>query len=319
MKNLTFTQRRKQERRKKMIAAALSLSVIGGAVGAATPRAGAVDSAVKLAENSVAAVECALTTRAYIPAGAKEIDLIVNDRHVLDGRAFYMNGSTYVPMFAFADWLGNFEYSYNAWTKTAKICGENLEINATAGRLYISANGRYFYTENEVLLHNGAVYVPILPMVKALNGYVSFDSEKGAFVVRSGDTRKLRIGTNFYRDDEVYWLARIISAEAGAEPLKGKIAVGNVVLNRVRSEHFPNTIYGVIFDRKFGVQFSPVANGTIYKEPTAESIIAAKICLEGYMLSEDILYFMNPDIATSSWISNNRPVAFRIGNHVFYD
>ena len=319
MKNLTFTQRRKQERRKKMIAVALALSVIGGAAGTATLGVGATDSGVRLEENSVATVERAVTARAYIPVGAKEIDLIVNGRHVLDGRVFYMNGSTYVPMFAFADWLGNFEYSYNVWTKTAKICGENLEINATAGKKYISANGRYFYTENEVLLHNGAVYVPILPMVKALNGYVSFDSEKGAFVVSSGDTRRLKSGEDFYRVDEVYWLARIISAEAGAEPLNGKIAVGNVVLNRVRSEYFPNTIYGVIFDKKFGVQFSPVANGTIYKDPTAESIIAAKICLEGYSLSSDILYFMNPDIATSSWISNNRPVAFRIGNHVFYD
>ena len=98
----------------------------------------------------------------------------------------------------------------------------------------------------------------------------------------------------------------------------GQIAVGNVVLNRVRSKSYPNTIYGVIFDRKNGTQFSPVALGTIYQKPTASAVIAAKICLEGYTLSNDILFFMNPRIATNNWISKNRPYAFTIGNHRFY-
>ena len=317
MKNLNFSQRRKVEISKKAIALSMSLVVVGSSIGGLTVGASATNKGTTQV-GECATVVCEPSAQLQIPVGAKEIDVIINARHVLDGRVFYMNGSTYVPMFAFADWLGYFDYSYNLWNRTATVCGENLEINARVGKKYISANGRYFYTENEVIMHNGTVYVPILPMVKALNGYLSYDGERGAFVVSSGDTRKLQNAESFYREDEVYWLARIISAEAGAEPLDGKIAVGNVVLNRVRSEHFPNTIYGVIFDRKFGVQFSPVANGTVYKEPTAESIIAAKICLEGYTLSEDILYFMNPDIATSSWISNNRPVAFRIGNHVFY-
>ena len=100
--------------------------------------------------------------------------------------------------------------------------------------------------------------------------------------------------------------------------MKGKIAVGNVVLNRVRSSAYPNTIYGVIFDKRYGIQFAPVANGTIYNSPTAESIIAAKICLEGYSISDRILFFMNPRIATNNWISKNRPYAFSIGNHDFY-
>ena len=317
MKNLTFSQRKKIERRKKAIALSLSVAVIGSAIGGLSVGASATDRSAGGTDKCIT-LSGEMAPKSHIPVGSKEIDVVINGRHVLDGKVFYMNGSTYVPMFAFADWLGYFNYSYNLWNRTATVCGENLEINAKIGKKYISANGRYFYTENEVVMHNGTVYVPILPMVKALNGYLSYDSEKGAFIVSSGDTRKLKDAESFYREDEVYWLARIISAEAGAEPLDGKIAVGNVVLNRVRSEQFPNTIYGVIFDRKFGVQFSPVANGTVYNEPTAESIIAAKICLEGYTLSEDILYFMNPDIATSSWISNNRECAFRIGNHVFY-
>ena len=94
--------------------------------------------------------------------------------------------------------------------------------------------------------------------------------------------------------------------------------MGNVVLNRVRSSQYPNTVKGVIFDTKYGTQFSPVASGTIYNTPTASSIRAAKICLEGYSLSTKMIYFYNPKIATSSWIGRTRPYIMTIGNHKFY-
>ena len=86
----------------------------------------------------------------------------------------------------------------------------------------------------------------------------------------------------------------------------------------MKSSQFPNSVYGVIFDKKHGTQFSPVSSGTIYKTPNADSVIAAKICLEGYSINTKVLYFMNPRLATNNWISQNRPFAFRIGTHNFY-
>jgi len=121
-----------------------------------------------------------------------------------------------------------------------------------------------------------------------------------------------------YDYEDLYWLARIMSAEAKGESFTGQIGVGTVVLNRVRSKQFPNTVKGVVFDRKYGTQFTPVANGTIYNTPTKSAVVAAKMCLDGYTLSGSVLYFLNPSIATSSWIQNNRKYAFRIGNHEFY-
>jgi N-acetylmuramoyl-L-alanine amidase len=112
--------------------------------------------------------------------------------------------------------------------------------------------------------------------------------------------------------------AFIIEAEAGGEILEGKIAVGNVVLNRVADKRYPNTIYGVIFDFKNGIQFTPAYTGTIYNTPSAESIAAAKMCLEGYEIIDGVLFFFNPRIATTDWISKNRPFAGRIGLHDFY-
>lgn len=266
------------------------------------------------------AVEDTLSTYA-LPSGSYKINLNVNGRRVLDGKVFNFGGVTYVPMFKFADWLGVFHYSstVSGNRRTSNIDGENLEITATENNLYIRANGRYFYTGGEVLEIGNELYVPILPMVKALNSHVAWSNTQNAFEVRSGDTRLLRSAEKVYDESAVYWLSRIISAEARGEGMKGKIAVGNVVLNRVRSSEFPNTIYSVIFDKKYGVQFAPTANGTIYNTPTADSIIAAKMCLEGYSISNTALYFFNPKYTSGSWVKQNREYAFTIGNHVFYN
>lgn len=242
----------------------------------------------------------------------------INGKNLFHGEIFTKNGVTFVPLFRFASWLGNFQNKYDWKSRTATVTGENLKISAREGTLYIEANGRYFYTEEEILIRNGEMFVPIKPIVKALNSYVSYNSSLSAYVVSSGDTRLLKTGAQVYNADDIYWLAKIISAEAEGEPMKGKIAVGNVILNRVRSKSFPNTIYGVIFDKKHGVQFAPTANGRIYKTADAESIIAAKMCYEGYSLSSEILYFLNPSASSSNWIANNRPYAFTIKNHYFY-
>ena len=275
---------------------------------------------VSAAGNSEYSANAAVEARFSLPQGASATALNVNGRRVLSGRVFTLSGVTYVPMFKFAAWLGVFSESNSTQNgkRASRLTGDNLRIEAVEGNLYISANDRYFYTVGQVLNVGGELYVPIYPLVKALNCYVSYDNSAGAYSVRSGDTSKLKSASKIYREDEVYWLARIISAEARGESFKGKIAVGNVILNRVRSNQFPNTIYSVIFDKKYGVQFSPVLNGSIYQAPTQESIIAAKVCLEGYSLSNEILYFVNPKVAPNSWISKNRAYAFTVGNHAFY-
>ena len=113
-------------------------------------------------------------------------------------------------------------------------------------------------------------------------------------------------------------LSRIISAESRGEPLEGQIAVGNVVLNRVASADFPDTIYGVIFDDRWGGQFTPVRNGTIYQEPSARSVEAARLCLSGANTAGESLYFLAPALATNHWVMENRTHVVTIGSHWFY-
>ena len=117
----------------------------------------------------------------------------------------------------------------------------------------------------------------------------------------------------------LYWLSRIIHAEAEAEPYAGKVAVGNVVINRVNSGTFSNTIKGVIFEYSNGLpQFSPVADGTIYNTPSASSIQAAKAALAGERPVGSAQFFFNPDKASGSWIVNNKTFVKTIGDHDFY-
>lgn len=129
-------------------------------------------------------------------------------------------------------------------------------------------------------------------------------------------------GTNTARninEGDVYWLSRIIHAEASGESYNGKVAVGNVVLNRVSSKDFPNTVYNVIFEYYKNIpQFSPVADGTIYNTPSSESIQAAREALGGSRPVGNSTYFFNPDKASGQWIVRNKSYVTRIGGHVFY-
>lgn len=121
-----------------------------------------------------------------------------------------------------------------------------------------------------------------------------------------------------YSQEDLLWLARAISAEARGEPFLGQVAVGAVILNRVESPKFPNTIKGVIFESFGGVhQFSCVADGSIYREPSESAIQAAKEALRGVDPTDGSLYFYNPELTSSSnWI-RTRPVVRTIANHVF--
>lgn len=112
---------------------------------------------------------------------------------------------------------------------------------------------------------------------------------------------------------DVDLLARLISAEARGESYTGQVAVGAVVLNRVRHSSFPNTIAGVIYQPE---AFTCIADGQ-FNEPVSESAYrAAKDALNGWDPSGGAIYYFNPNTATSAWIWS-RPVIVTIGEHIF--
>ena len=242
------------------------------------------------------------------PVGSSPVNITLDGRAVLQGEAAIINSVTYVPVRAFSELMGADDISWNAKTQTATVTKNGVSIYITGGALYIGANGRYFFTVERILNISNRLFVPVRAIARAFSVNVDWNNATRTVVLTS--TKKALVsGDKYYNSTDLYWLSRIISAEASGESLVGQIAVGNVVLNRRASNQYPNTVYGVVFDRKNGTQFSPVAMGTIYNKPSQTSIIAAKICLDGYSVDTNILFFMNPRIATSNWISKNRPYA----------
>lgn len=116
-----------------------------------------------------------------------------------------------------------------------------------------------------------------------------------------------------WRETEVGLLARLVSGEARGEPYIGQVAVAAVVLNRVRSDEFPDTVSGVIFQRG---AFDAVWDGQFDMEPTASCLRAARDALSGWDPTGGCLYYYNPDTATSDWIWT-REVQLTIGRHAF--
>ncbi len=116
------------------------------------------------------------------------------------------------------------------------------------------------------------------------------------------------------RDDDFALLCRMISAEARGEPYTGQVAVGAVILNRVKHPSFPNSVAGVLFQPG---AFSPVADGQFYRVTITDSARkAAQDALNGWDPTGGAIYFYNPTKSTSQWIFS-RPVMLTIGEHVF--
>lgn len=120
-------------------------------------------------------------------------------------------------------------------------------------------------------------------------------------------------GSGGASSSQVDLLARLISAEARGEPYSGQVAVGAVVLNRIKHPSFPNTLSGVIYQSG---AFTCITDGQ-FNQPVAESAYrAARDALNGVDPSGGAIYYFNPSTATSSWIWS-RPLITVIGKHRF--
>ncbi len=118
-------------------------------------------------------------------------------------------------------------------------------------------------------------------------------------------------------DENIELLARVIHAEARGEPKEGQIAVGAVVLNRLKSSDFPDNVYDIIFEDR---QFSSVDDGQIYLSPNSSSFSAAEEALSGNDPTNGALYFYNPKTAdpnNARWLEENTTPIKMIGDHLF--
>jgi N-acetylmuramoyl-L-alanine amidase len=226
----------------------------------------------------------------------------------LSGVSYVDRGVTYVPLRTLLDTLGGWTVWWDSTEKVAVATSADHDLAADPDENRLTVNGTAY--SGRVTVENGRTYVPLRLVAEALCGSAQWDPWMKGAAMTSAEAEHNAV--------DLYWLSRIISAESGGEPLEGQIAVGNVVLNRVASEEFPDTIPGVIFDRVDGIQFEPVENGTVYKTPTDQAVDAAKQVLNGEDVIGDAMYFYAPALSQGIWINANRTYFRTIGCHRFY-
>ena len=143
-----------------------------------------------------------------------------------------------------------------------------------------------------------------LGMNNSYNALVGLAGSSGSSA--SGDV-------NGFSSSDVYLLAKTIYAEGRGEPYTGQVAIGAVVLNRVRSGDFPNTVAGVVYQKH---AFTAVTDGQINLTPNETAMKAARDAINGWDPTGGALYYYNPAVATSAWIFDRQTITV-IGKHVF--
>ncbi len=151
---------------------------------------------------------------------------------------------------------------------------------------------------------------------KTKSAVIKFQKKNGLTadgIVGSQTAKAMGLSLTSQSSNDLYLLAKCIHAEARGEPYSGQVAVGAVILNRVKSSKFPNTIYGVIYQP---YAFTAVSDGQINLEPNSTAYKAARDALNGWDPTYGCIYYYNPSTATSSWIWS-RKVVVSIGKHNF--
>lgn len=251
---------------------------------------------------------CGLLAAAALcfPVQAARPAAVQVDGELLKSSAYVEEGTTYAPLRELLETMGDWTVWWDG--SAARAVSEDASLSADPDRNVLTINGTRYPCVVDVV--EGRTYVPLRLTAEALGGSAVWDPWlDGAAVTSPGAEHDAM---------DYYWLARIIHAESGGEALEGQIAVGNVVLNRVASGDFPNSVPEVIFDDENGVQFEPVSNGAVANQPTEQSCEAARRALSGENTAGDALYFFAPALSQGTWIDSSRIYWQTIGCHRFY-
>ena len=169
-----------------------------------------------------------------------------------------------------------------------------------------------YYTGNVDGIY-GSLTVSAVKRFQQKNG-LKVDGIAGTQTLNAmGIMQSSNTGSSTNNSSNVNLLARAIYGEARGESYTGQVAVGAVIMNRVRSSKFPNTISGVIYQSG---AFDAVSDGQINLTPNATARKAAQDAINGWDPTYGCIYYFNPNTATSSWIWS-RPQVIQIGKHIF--
>ncbi len=250
----------------------------------------------------------ALTLGLAVPAfGAEEpakAEVTVNAQSAYFSAEVY-DGTAYIPFYGGVQLLRpDAEITWEEGTFYARAADFTMTVKV--GDPYLAINDRYLYIPMRVKgWEDGTALVPARVLATALGAWVDWT---GKVELCSGGV-PLKAEDCPYDETMLDLMARVITHESGNQPLEGKMAVGNVILNRVNSTKFPNTVSEVIYSPN---QFPGATNAT----PNAESILAARLVMEGANVVPGAYYFNG--VGKPCWASRNKTLIRVIGGHAFY-
>lgn len=250
---------------------------------------------------------CTPASAAWEDDGSVSAEIVV-DGEVIEYQGRLMCGVTRVSLREIALALrpdAEAELEEGSLTVTA----EDFTLTAKVGRKYFEVNGRPIYVaeglgEDE----DGGPMAPVRALARGLGAGVDWD---GRVLLTSGG-EPLESADTFYDQEDLDLISRVIMHESGNQSLEGKIAVGNVILNRVNDEgsSFPDTVSGVLKQKN---QF-PGATKVSYVN--RESLVAAKLAMEGVIVVPGAFWFNRTGL--KCWASRHKDLLFTIGAHDFY-
>ena len=250
--------------------------------------------------------------------GAQSVPVYIDG--LLSARAYVSGEAVFLPPEAVcAAARLSMSWSEDNGTLTLSVPGAVLTGHKDDG--YFEADGRYIYAPDGWLVKGDVLYLPSDAVERLFGVKINVSEKRDRLELSTDKLTVMSGGASYYElnyDAELlYWLPQIINAEAKFEPLAGQIGVGNVVMNRLSSPDFPDTIFEVIYDTEHTVQFEPISTGGIFQEPTEQATIAAYLCLEGYSTVGGSLYFVNPEFG-SGWFDSSLELVETVGHHNFY-
>ena len=204
---------------------------------------------------------------------------------------------------AFSSFVIMFSDNSNVSYALSKYGSRGEEVRKIQTKLkrwgYYKGNGQEMFTRIIIQRKNGL----------KVDGIAGKETLKAMGIMTSSTSSS----TSSSNSNDVNLLARLIYGEARGEPYTGQVAVGAVVMNRVKNSSFPNTISGVVYQSG---SFDVVSDGQINLSPNSTAKKAAQDALNGWDPSYGAIYYFNPKTATNKWIWS-RPVTVVIGNHRF--
>ncbi len=238
------------------------------------------------------------------------IDVVINGciiKTPVDAFLDTENNTTYVPVRAIAEALGA-TVTWNDETKTAIVTKGENEISFSI-----------YDEENTAVLYLDTTFIPVRTVSEKLGCYVTWDDYYYQVWISAPEVTvpEEYIDTTYY-NDEILIVAQVLHCECRYSSFDGKLAVANVITNRVASPLFPDNVFEVIYDRRGGsVQFTIAYNGMLDNTPTGECILAAKCALNGTIVAKDCLFYQTEKL-TGSWMDKNREVAMCVGGNKFF-